>query len=123
MILLDCGRRCQSELASVVVIVLGGVVVDIAKSHVVVEVRVPADREVHASVETVLTCGYQGPLQAANHKIHETLHACVTEDAGTAERAEVIDEVERSGGGIKSRREGRGDASRQSGEGFDQDQQ
>jgi hypothetical protein len=31
MILLRCGRRWQSELASVVVVVLGGVVVDIAK--------------------------------------------------------------------------------------------
>jgi hypothetical protein len=53
MILLGCGR-CQSELASVVVVVLGGVVVDIAKGHAVVEVRVPADREVHSSVQTVL---------------------------------------------------------------------
>ena len=92
-----------------VVVVLGGVVVDIAKGHVVVEVRVPADRKVHSSVETVLTCGDHGPLQPANHKIHETLHACVTEDAGTAERADVIDDVERSGGGIKSGREGLGD--------------
>src|SRR5215211_1078190 len=112
MILLRCGCRCQSELASVVVIVLGGVVVDIAKSHVVVEVRVPADREVHSSVETVLACSDHGRLEPANHKIHETLHACLTEDASTAERAEVIDDVERSGGGIKSRREGLGDASR-----------
>ena len=100
------------ELASVMVIVLGGVGVDIAKGHVVVEVRVPADREVHSSVETVLTGCYHGPLQPADHEIHETLHPGVTENAGTAERAEVIDDVERSGGGIKSGREGLGDASR-----------
>jgi hypothetical protein len=36
----------------------------------------------------------------------------VTEDAGTAERAEVIDDVERSGGGVKSDGEALGDASR-----------
>jgi hypothetical protein len=35
-----------------------------------------------------------GTLQPADHEIHETLHACVTEDAGTAERAEVVDDVE-----------------------------
>ena len=94
-----------------VVVVLGSVVVDIAKGHVVVEVRVPADREVHSSVETVLAGGYHRPLQPADHEIHETLHAGVTEDAGTAERAEVIDDVERSGGGVKSGRESLGDAS------------
>jgi hypothetical protein len=49
-----------------------------------------------------------GPLQPADHEIHETLHACVTEDAGTAERAEVVDDVERSGGGIRRGREGLG---------------
>jgi hypothetical protein len=36
----------------------------------------------------------------------------VTEDAATAERAEVVDDVEKSGGGIESGREGFGDASR-----------
>jgi hypothetical protein len=66
----------------------------------------------HTSVQAVLIGGYHGPLQPANHEIHKTLHACVTEDAGTAERAEVIDDMERSGGSIKSRRESLGDASR-----------
>jgi hypothetical protein len=41
-------------------------------------------------VSKAFAATHHGSLQPANHEIHETLHACVTEDAGTAERAEVV---------------------------------
>jgi hypothetical protein len=37
---------------------------------------------VHASIETVFTGAYHQPLQPANHDIHDTFHARVTEDSG-----------------------------------------
>lgn len=88
------GGGCQGQLASVVIVVLGGVVVDLFYCHVVGKVRIPANGEVHAPIEAFLTGARQGPLQAGHDMIHKSLHALVAEDSRTAQRADEVDLME-----------------------------
>jgi hypothetical protein len=46
--------------------------------HVVVEIAIPANREVHSSVETVFVGGHYGSPEPTDHDMHEVFHACVT---------------------------------------------
>jgi len=55
----------------VVIVMLGGVVMDLLYSHVVGEVRIPANGKVHAPIEALLAGTRQGPLQAGHHMIHQ----------------------------------------------------
>ena len=63
----------EGELSAVVVVVLGGVVEDVADGHQVVEVGVPPHGEVHRSVEIDVRRPVERVLQRGDGPVHEPL--------------------------------------------------
>jgi len=83
-------------LPAVVLVVLGRVVQHILDRHEVSEVRVPVDREVHPACQSLVAGVLEGVDQAASDLVHDAFHTPATEDSRPAERAEVVDDVERT---------------------------
>lgn len=76
----DVERVPSGELAPVVVVVLGRVVVNVGHGHNFLEVGIPADREVHREFECVLGLPGEAAAQMPDGAVHESPHDAAAED-------------------------------------------
>src|SRR6478752_5958380 len=88
------GRSLQGELAVVMVVVRGAVMVDVEHGHGGPEVGVPSGREVHRQLELGRGFGGQSPGERVDGGVHDPDHPPRWEHEPAAGRSGVVDHVE-----------------------------
>jgi len=88
-----CSSGGKGELSPVVVVVPGRVVVDVLDGHVLLEVGVPAHREVHAPPELGVGVLLETRHQMCNDEVERLVHSGVAENSRAAEGSHVVNNV------------------------------
>jgi len=91
-----CSSGGKGELSPVVVVMPGRVVIEVLDGHVLLEVGVPAHREVHAPPELGVGVLLETRHQVCNDEVERLVHSGVAENSRAAEGSHVVKQRERA---------------------------